>query len=315
MPDSIGIYEIKVGTRRREQFGDIAELAASIAKHGLIQPIVIDAKDNLVAGERRLRACRELEWTEVSVRRLGDLTPIELREIELEENLRRKDLTAAEKSKLMVEQAEAAEQIVKQERKQAKQKIGESPPKNRRGRPVEETSERAVAQRMGVDKKTVRDAKQHKTAFDRYPFLEQPHWNQSSALEAFKALEALPQKDRDGACSMVNQPGTPPANALVMLRTLGIMEPKDRAAVLKDFESDDERRRMNAVCCAAQMPPMPDPRIVENEDILRRIAKAEKFGAATEYVIARESIESLQTKLRKEYDREAKALARRRGTA
>ncbi len=83
--------------RVRVELGDIAGLRDSISKLGLLNPIVIDENDRLVAGYRRLTACRELGWREVDVRIVsfeGDL----LRELDAEvaENVFRKDFTPAE---------------------------------------------------------------------------------------------------------------------------------------------------------------------------------------------------------------------------
>jgi ParB family chromosome partitioning protein len=55
---------IRVGERHRRDVGDIDALAASIADVGLLHPIVIDAKKNLIAGYRRLQALR---WAMVDV--------------------------------------------------------------------------------------------------------------------------------------------------------------------------------------------------------------------------------------------------------
>lgn len=50
------VAQIKVGKRFRKDMGDVAALARSINKLGLLQPIVIDRDGVLIAGERRLRA-------------------------------------------------------------------------------------------------------------------------------------------------------------------------------------------------------------------------------------------------------------------
>lgn len=47
---NIAIDKIKVGDRRREDMGDLDALAQSIDKYGLMQPIVIDVWNNLIAG-------------------------------------------------------------------------------------------------------------------------------------------------------------------------------------------------------------------------------------------------------------------------
>ena len=64
------IDSIKVGERWRE-VGDIEGLANSIKQNGLIQPIVVDADLNLVAGERRITACRQLGMEEIEVTQGG----------------------------------------------------------------------------------------------------------------------------------------------------------------------------------------------------------------------------------------------------
>lgn len=67
------------------------DLEESIKKIGQIQPIVVDRQMVLVAGERRLQSCINLNLP-VRIRYVEDLTPIERQVIELEENLKRQDL-------------------------------------------------------------------------------------------------------------------------------------------------------------------------------------------------------------------------------
>ena len=86
--------QIKVDESRfRKDFGDISELAESIRNFGLLQPVVIDRDFNLIAGERRLRACLSLGLEEILVRFYDELDELTAREIELEENIRRKQFT------------------------------------------------------------------------------------------------------------------------------------------------------------------------------------------------------------------------------
>lgn len=63
------ISEIMVGPRVRRDMGDLDALAASIADVGLLQPIVVKPDGTLVAGQRRLEACRMLGWDDVPVHR------------------------------------------------------------------------------------------------------------------------------------------------------------------------------------------------------------------------------------------------------
>jgi ParB family chromosome partitioning protein len=87
----------------RDHFDDegIAELAASIAMHGVLQPIVVRVAANggyeLIAGERRLRAVRVagLDSVPAVVRDSAGGEPLELA---LVENIQRADLNAIEEA-------------------------------------------------------------------------------------------------------------------------------------------------------------------------------------------------------------------------
>ena len=78
----------------------LQELSESIARHGLLQPIVVIEKDDgylLVAGERRLRAHKlaGLETIKCVVADV-DIDEVKLRELALIENIQREDLNAIE---------------------------------------------------------------------------------------------------------------------------------------------------------------------------------------------------------------------------
>ncbi len=101
----------------------IAELADSITKVGLLQPIIVRPLGEgyqIIAGERRWRACRKAGLETVPVRVLAS-TEIESLEIALIENLQREDLNPIEEArgyrKLLAEyqmtQAELADKVSK----------------------------------------------------------------------------------------------------------------------------------------------------------------------------------------------------------
>lgn len=79
--------------RQRRDLTDIDELAKSIAENGLIHPPVIKEDGELIVGERRWTAVKQLGWDSISVQFVEDLEPEELQAIELEENVRRKDVS------------------------------------------------------------------------------------------------------------------------------------------------------------------------------------------------------------------------------
>ena len=57
---AVPINSIIVGARHRKDLGDLDVLANSIAEQGLLQPIGITERYELVFGDRRLRACRDI---------------------------------------------------------------------------------------------------------------------------------------------------------------------------------------------------------------------------------------------------------------
>ena len=87
----------------RKTFGEegLAELAASIAEHGLLQPIAVRPQPSggyrIVAGERRWRACRMAGLTDVPVV-VREVSDQEAMELALVENLQREDLDPVEEA-------------------------------------------------------------------------------------------------------------------------------------------------------------------------------------------------------------------------
>lgn len=64
----------------------------SVRERGIFHPLLIERSGKVVFGERRLIAAKLCGHLAVPVRYCDDMTPLELRAIELEENLRRKGL-------------------------------------------------------------------------------------------------------------------------------------------------------------------------------------------------------------------------------
>ena len=92
--------------RQRKELTRLEELETSIREVGLINPPVVTPTLELVAGERRVTACRNLGWTQIPVQYTSDLSELELHLIELEENVKRIDLTWQEHT-LAIEQYHA----------------------------------------------------------------------------------------------------------------------------------------------------------------------------------------------------------------
>jgi ParB/RepB/Spo0J family partition protein len=93
----VGSIVVDRANRHRKEIKNVDELATSINNVGLIHPIVITREQSLVAGERRLAAITQLGWTHVPCQYTDELSPKQLKKIELEENVKRADLTWQER--------------------------------------------------------------------------------------------------------------------------------------------------------------------------------------------------------------------------
>ena len=114
----VPLDEIYVGERFRKDYGDINQLIYSIKKNGLINPVAIGLTPNvseelregtdlpyiLLAGGRRLMALKEMGETIIPVSiYTQNLNSLELRSIELAENLDRKEMSYDEEVRLKAE--------------------------------------------------------------------------------------------------------------------------------------------------------------------------------------------------------------------
>ncbi len=90
---TVSVPSIKVSKRMRSEVGNLDQLAESIDTHGLLQPIGITPKNQLVFGHRRLLACKQLGWEEIEVR-IVDTNAIF--DAQIDENILRKQYTPSE---------------------------------------------------------------------------------------------------------------------------------------------------------------------------------------------------------------------------
>lgn len=114
--ESAGVSEVEMylidtnADQPRKDFDEkkLRELAASVAAHGIMQPIIVakqDGRYRIIAGERRYRAAKiaGLSTVPVIVRKLSKKDELEQ---SLIENIQREDLNA-------IEQARALEELIK----------------------------------------------------------------------------------------------------------------------------------------------------------------------------------------------------------
>ena len=80
----------------------LEQLAESIKQHGVLEPLLITPKKELIAGERRLRAAKMAGLTQLPVKIL-DVSPSEAKTLALVENLQREDLNPVEETEGILE--------------------------------------------------------------------------------------------------------------------------------------------------------------------------------------------------------------------
>lgn len=95
----LDIAKVKVKKRVREKNEDLELLTESIKKYGLLEPIIVDEKYRLIAGMRRLTACKNLGFNTI----LANVIKVEDDEmrllLEMEENICRLQFSEREISK------------------------------------------------------------------------------------------------------------------------------------------------------------------------------------------------------------------------
>ncbi|HDJ4817305.1 TPA: ParB N-terminal domain-containing protein [Staphylococcus aureus] len=93
----IDINKVTVGKRIRKDYGDITSLADDIEDRGLINPPVVTPDYELIAGERRLKAMKKLDYRQIEVRIMSVEDYEHQLKIEISENEERKAFTYSER--------------------------------------------------------------------------------------------------------------------------------------------------------------------------------------------------------------------------
>lgn len=93
----VNIGKVTIGKRIRKDYGNITSLADDIEDRGLINPPVVTPDYELIAGERRLRALKKLDYKQIEVRVMSVEDYEHQLQIEISENEERKDFTYSEK--------------------------------------------------------------------------------------------------------------------------------------------------------------------------------------------------------------------------
>jgi ParB family transcriptional regulator, chromosome partitioning protein len=106
---SISLEKVHLPAKQPRRFfdaGKLAQLVESVKEFGILEPLLVRPLENgeyeLVAGERRLRAARELGLTEVPIA-VHDLDERQALQVALMENLQREDLNPVEETEAVLD--------------------------------------------------------------------------------------------------------------------------------------------------------------------------------------------------------------------
>jgi ParB family chromosome partitioning protein len=311
----VPIQRVVVGERRRQSLGRLQSLKKSISDHGLIHPILLRG-DVLVAGHRRLEACRALNWKTIPARQVERLTDDELRAIELEENTIREALSDFAASKQRLAQIRQAEADLKAKAKEDAVSVStrnENSKRGRReGRPkgTKAGSKRDVAEQTGISPAEQVRVERHVALAEQFPFMQRTGWVQHSVLEAGVELEKLPSRDRSQVAALLDQDAIPPKTAIGMLKNVINMNTDERRSLFEQAKSDDDVTRRTALTRAAAVPAPVDPGLTllgDAENALRRAVKACRTAAFKPLI---ENLSATTTRVYTDFQ-EANAHARR----
>lgn len=178
--EELPVESIDLGVRGRKEYNNIQELASSIQTKGLMHNIVVyrpdGLKPQLIAGGRRLKAISDvLKWKVVPCRvYTKPLSELELKSLELEENLQRENLT-------FVEDVNLKREIHNLQLAIHGQKIA---PSDTQGHTMEDT-----ARMLGVDRSTLSLDMKLAKAMEEFPDVQ---WDRcKNKSEAMKMLNTI----------------------------------------------------------------------------------------------------------------------------
>jgi hypothetical protein len=270
----VPIDNVVIGTRRRQKLGRLQDLARSIAEHGLIHPILLRG-DTLVAGHRRLEACRSLEWKTIPARQVDRLSDDQLRAIELDENSKREALSdfATSKARLaQIRQAEADLKAKAKEPKEVSAQPGQKPSKG--GRPRKSASREAIAEELGTSRQEIDRVERHVALAEQYPFMQRQGWKRPDVLDAGDQLQQLPDEDRSPIAALLDQDAIPPERAIELLTHAAMMSPARRRSIVERATAEDAFVRRTALTDLGNVPPPPDPGLLALHDAAHAMTRA-----------------------------------------
>lgn len=199
----VDIDKIIVGERIRRDFGDIQELADDIKQNTLLNALVVTPNGEgtylLIAGERRLRACKMLGYKAVTVNSVGVEDAERALRMEISENECRKEFT-------MTERLAYAEklQAIKAAEANARMLAGKANPTPNSAEGQKGETRDAVASAIGMGHETLRQARIIAGNADLLDPADFESWDEgrlstNQAFQKIKEAQRKAEQERDEA--------------------------------------------------------------------------------------------------------------------
>ncbi len=112
MIEEVPLDELKIRENKiRKNIGDLSELMSSMSEIGLLNPLTIDEDYYVIEGTRRYYSAKNLGWSKINCDKRIGLSEYQKLTIEIDENLRRKNLNPAEEAKALALKKRAYQKI------------------------------------------------------------------------------------------------------------------------------------------------------------------------------------------------------------
>ena len=224
----VKISDIKIKPGRRDAKPKaVEELARSIQAVGLLNPIIVNGDNTLIAGLHRLEATKELGWTEIECT-VSSMDGLQAELAEIDENFVRTNLSHRELGDLLLHRKELYEAIHPETRQG--QRNGQTAKNGKLPLLGAKPFSEDTADKLGVSKRTVERLVQ--TAANLTPKAKKIIHDADEKITKGAALKIsrLPPDQQEEAAMRLTTSPPPPKKQSVM----------DTGAVLREFK---------AVCC------------------------------------------------------------------
>lgn len=238
MIQKISIAQITVGARHRKDMGDLQALGDSINTLGLLQPIGVTSKMQLVWGERRLKACQMLGWNEIDAVVDPSLDDI-LRAMQAEEDENKCRLAFSQSERVAI--ADHIESIERQRAEERKRQHGGTAPGRRKNTPADsaevsgdagDTREK-VAAAVGVSHDTLTKAR--KVVAEGTPELVEAMDKGTASVNAAAEIASLPPEEQREVVAGGKDAITTAAAKLRAPRRPGLVKAVERLETLAEL--------------------------------------------------------------------------------